>query len=87
MTNLLHIPSAAQDLAPGDLLGTDPARDQLVHVTDGILYVRRDEDDAVLIAGDSIALRAGEPRRAWNAGDETARVVVSEAEGRLARAA
>jgi quercetin dioxygenase-like cupin family protein len=85
MTNLLHIPSAAQDLAPGDVLRTDATRDQLVRVTDGILCVRQAEDDAVLVAGDSITLLAGEPRHVWNAGDETARVVVSEAAlGRLA---
>jgi quercetin dioxygenase-like cupin family protein len=87
MTNLLHIPSAAQELAPGDLLSTDATHEQRVRVTDGILYVRRDDYEAVLVAGDSITLSAGEPRRAWNAGDETARVVVSEAGAQLPRAA
>jgi hypothetical protein len=82
MTNLLHITPSAQELGPGDLLSTDPERDQVVRVTDGILYVRQADDDAVLVAGDSITLLAGESR-AWNAGDEVARVVVSEAALRL----
>jgi quercetin dioxygenase-like cupin family protein len=87
MTNLLHIPSGAQDLTAGELVSTDTTKDQIVRVTDGILYVRRDDDEAVLVAGDSTTLRAGEPRRAWNAGDEPARVVVSDADAQLAKAA
>jgi quercetin dioxygenase-like cupin family protein len=84
MTKILHIPSGAQDLAPGDPLHTDPSRDELIRVTDGIVYVRLGDDDAVLVAGDSITVAAGEPRRAWNAGDETARVEVSGLAVRLA---
>jgi hypothetical protein len=37
------------------------------------------EDGVVLTPGDSITLRAGEPRRAWNAGDDAAFVAVSYA--------
>ena len=87
MTNLLHITPRAQQLAAGDLLSTDSTRDQLVRVADGIVYVRREDDDAVLLAGDSITLHAGEPRRVWNAGDETAQVAVTDADAQLARAA
>ena len=87
MTNLLHIPSGARNLAVGELLSTDTERDQTIRVTDGILYVRRDDDEAVLTAGDSVTLYAGEPRRVWNAGDEPARVVIADAEARLPRAA
>jgi quercetin dioxygenase-like cupin family protein len=76
MTDLIHIHTEARELAPGDLLETDPSRGQLLRVTDGVVYVRREEDETVLVAGDSIALSAGEPRRVWNAGDETARVLV-----------
>jgi quercetin dioxygenase-like cupin family protein len=79
MTNLIHIPNNAQELAPGDALGTDSSVDQLVRVTDGVVYVRRGDDDAVLLAGDAITIPAGESRRVWNAGDEPARVIVCEA--------
>jgi quercetin dioxygenase-like cupin family protein len=84
MTELLYITPSAQALAPGDILGTDPSCTQLVRVTDGVVYVRRDDDDAILFAGDSITLFAGEQRRVWNAGDETARVVLSGTSLRLA---
>jgi mannose-6-phosphate isomerase-like protein (cupin superfamily) len=80
MTNLIHIPNSAHELAPGDALDTDPSLTQLVRVTDGIVYVRRGDDDAVLFAGDAITIPAGEPRRVWNAGDEHARVIVCHAE-------
>ena len=80
MTDLIHIPNSAQELLPGAALETDPSCNQLIRVTDGILYARREDDDVVVLPGDSIAVRAGEPRRLWNAGDETARVFVSYAE-------
>jgi quercetin dioxygenase-like cupin family protein len=85
MTSLPHIHT---ELAPGDMLVTDRSRSQLLRVVDGIVYVRREDDDTVLTPGDSISLRAGEPRRIWNAGDETARIFLSESlEARLPRAA
>ncbi|MEA2439907.1 MAG: Cupin [Thermoleophilaceae bacterium] len=86
MTELLHITPGTRDLAPGAPLRIDPSSDQLVRVTDGVLYVRLEEHDVVLLPGDSLTVPAGESRRAWNAGDEAARVVVSAAL-RLARAA
>ena len=73
MTDLIHIHT---DLAPGDQLVTDRSRSQLLRVVDGVLYVRREDDDAVLLPGDSIVLAARETRLVWNAGDETARVHV-----------
>jgi quercetin dioxygenase-like cupin family protein len=74
MTDLLHIQTEAHELAPGDLLDSDSSRGQLLRVTHGIVYVRADEDETVLLPGDSIVLEAGDARRIWNAGDETARV-------------
>jgi len=48
-----------------------------LYVSDGVVYVVLDEDELALTAGDQIGIRRGELRRAWNAGDETARVVVA----------
>jgi glyoxylate utilization-related uncharacterized protein len=55
----------------------DPAAEQALHVLDGVLYVVHGDDEAVLTAGDHLTIRPGDPRRIWNAGDETARVVVT----------
>ncbi|MFL5896066.1 MAG: cupin domain-containing protein [Thermoleophilaceae bacterium] len=49
--------------------------DVLVQVTDGIVYVVADEDEAALTPGDSMTVAAGTPYRAWNAGDDQARWV------------
>ena len=87
MTNLIHIPNGAQELAPGDALRTDSSLNQLVRVTEGIVYVRRGDDDVVLFGGDAITIAAGEPRRVWNAGDESARVIVAARLEVLAKAA
>ena len=59
---------------PGDRL--DESRDQLIVVSEGVVYVALEDDDSVLTPGDSALIRAGQPRRVWNAGDETARFVV-----------
>jgi quercetin dioxygenase-like cupin family protein len=48
-----------------------------LYVSDGVVYVVLDEDELALTAGDQIGIRRGELRRVWNAGDETARVVVA----------
>jgi quercetin dioxygenase-like cupin family protein len=48
-----------------------------LYVSDGVLYVILEEDELALTAGDQIGLRRGELRRAWNAGDETARIVIA----------
>jgi quercetin dioxygenase-like cupin family protein len=52
-------------------------RDHTLYVSEGVLYVVLDEDEQALTAGDQIGVRPGELRRAWNAGDEVARVVVT----------
>ncbi|MEA2431839.1 MAG: hypothetical protein QOI19_2312 [Thermoleophilaceae bacterium] len=80
MTDLLHITSDAQALAPGDPVRTDSSRNQLIRVTEGVVYVTREDDDVVLYPGDAITIASGTPLRAWNAGDETARVFVCDAE-------
>jgi quercetin dioxygenase-like cupin family protein len=73
MTDLLHIHT---ELAPGALLATDRARSQLLRVVDGVVYVQTEDDEAVLLPGDSALLPAGEARRVWNAGDEAAHVLL-----------
>jgi quercetin dioxygenase-like cupin family protein len=45
-------------------------------VYDGILCVTVGDDDYVLMPGDSVTLRAGARARAWNAGDDAARVII-----------
>jgi uncharacterized cupin superfamily protein len=82
MADLARIPSTSQieEIAPGEPLGTDPARTQLVRVTEGVLYVRQDEHDVVLTPGDSLTIPAGASRHAWNAGDERAHALVSDPE-------
>jgi len=64
------------ELAPDQRLRLETSRDQVVSVAEGVLYVVIGENEAVLTAGDSIAIAAGEQARAWNGGDETARVEV-----------
>ena len=52
-------------------------RDHTLSVSEGTLYVVLEDDEQALTAGDQIGIRRGELKRAWNAGDEVARVVVS----------
>jgi quercetin dioxygenase-like cupin family protein len=69
------------ELKPDERLGSDrlsTGRDQLIRVSDGVVYVALEDDDVVLTAGDSIVVRAHEPRRVWNAADVTARLVVAD---------
>ena len=73
MSDLLHIHT---ELAPGDPLPTDRARAQLLRVFDGVVYVQIEDDESVLLSGDSALLPAGEDRRVWNAGDEAAHVLL-----------
>jgi quercetin dioxygenase-like cupin family protein len=75
MTDLLHNHT---ELAPGAPLVTDRARSQLLRVVDGIVYVRTEDDEAVLLSGDSTLLPAGEARRVWNAGDDAAHVLLMD---------
>jgi quercetin dioxygenase-like cupin family protein len=73
MTDLLHNHT---ELAPGDPLVTDRGRSLLLRVVDGIVYVQMEDDESVLLPGDSALLPAGEARRVWNAGDEPAHVLL-----------
>jgi quercetin dioxygenase-like cupin family protein len=64
-------------MAPGSRLDLDPGSEQTISVSEGVIYVLMEDDEVVLTPGDSLTIPAGERRRAWNAGDETARVEVS----------
>jgi quercetin dioxygenase-like cupin family protein len=64
-------------LAPDERLPGTTLDEQLIRVTDGVIYVALADDDVVLLPGDSLAIPAGEPRRVWNAGDVTARLLVA----------
>jgi quercetin dioxygenase-like cupin family protein len=57
--------------------------DHTLYVSEGVLYVVLEEDELALTSGDQIGIRPGEIKRAWNAGDEVARVVVSSRRPRL----
>jgi quercetin dioxygenase-like cupin family protein len=63
-------------LAPEQHLPLDSPREVTLAVFDGVLYVTVGDDDYVLMPGDSVSLRAGARARAWNAGDDPARVIV-----------
>jgi glyoxylate utilization-related uncharacterized protein len=62
-------------LGPDDRLPIDGAEHTL-SVSDGVLHVVLEDDELALTPGDQIGLRSGELRRAWNAGEDAARVVV-----------
>jgi quercetin dioxygenase-like cupin family protein len=68
---------AHMQLAPDQRLELEASREQVISVAAGVLYVALGDDEVVLTAGDSVTIAAGEPRRAWNAGDEPAEVDVS----------
>jgi quercetin dioxygenase-like cupin family protein len=53
------------------------SRDHTIAVSEGVLYVVLDDDEQALTAGDQIGVRPGELKRAWNAGEDVARVVVT----------
>ena len=54
----------------------DTRRDATLAVVDGIVCVSVGDDDYVLMPGDSVTLRAGADARAWNAGDDPARLII-----------
>ena len=64
-------------LAPLERMRIDAGVERIVSVVDGVVAVALEDDDAILTPGHSIDIAAGERARAWNAGDETARVVIS----------
>ena len=67
---------AVYELEPLDRL---PAGDfeHTIYVSEGVLYVVLDGDEMALTSGDQIGVRRGEIQSAWNAGDDSARVVVA----------
>jgi quercetin dioxygenase-like cupin family protein len=71
--------SPTHELRPDERLDSarmGETRDQLIVVSEGVVYVALEDDDRVLTPGDQTLIRAGEPRCVWNAGDETARFVI-----------
>ena len=80
MTALLHIPARSITmvrLEPDDRLALDLTRENVVCIADGLLYLAIGDDDVTLMGGEQIVVPAGSDIRAWNAGDEPARVIVS----------
>ena len=65
-------------LAPDERLRLDGLGEQAIAVTYGVVYVALEDDDVVLMPGDSVVVASGEPRRVWNAGDVTARLLVAD---------
>jgi quercetin dioxygenase-like cupin family protein len=65
-------------LAPDERLRLDGLGEQAIAVTDGVVYVALEDDDVVLLPGDSLVVASGAPRRVWNAGDVTARLLVAD---------
>ena len=57
--------------------------DHTLSVSEGVLYVVLEVDELALTSGDQIGVRAGELKRAWNAGEEVARIAVSTRRPRL----
>lgn len=54
----------------------DTRRGTTLAVVDGVVCVSVGDDDYVLMPGDSVTLRAGADARAWNAGDDAARLII-----------
>jgi quercetin dioxygenase-like cupin family protein len=74
-------PTHTHELQPTERIPVahlDRDREQSIHVLDGVVYVVLEEDDVVLTPGDSLTIPAGQSRWAWNAGDETARLVLAD---------
>jgi quercetin dioxygenase-like cupin family protein len=57
--------------------------DHTLYIAEGVVYVVLEEDELALTPGDQIGVRRDEMKRAWNAGDEVARVVVSSRRARV----
>ena len=64
-------------LDPDEPLPLDASRENVVCVADGLVYLTIGDEDVILMSGERVALRAGDDVRAWNAGDEPARVIVA----------
>ena len=82
-----NIPHHHRDLQPNEHLDIDTLRDQVLAVPYGIVYAVIGEHDHVLTSGDQLEITGGEAIRAWNAGDEVARVAITARARHLAVAA
>ena len=58
-------------------------RDHTLYVSEGVVHVVLQDEELALTAGDQIGVRAGELKRAWNAGRAIARVAVGTRRPRL----
>ena len=76
-----------RDLHPDERLEVSTLREQVLSIATGVVYAVVGENDYILTAGDRLDIAAGQPIRAWNAGDEIARVALSARVQMLAVAA
>jgi hypothetical protein len=86
-TYITRIPHSRRDLHPDERLELSTLRAQVLAVEYGVVYAAVGENDYVLTSGDDIEIAAGQPVRAWNAGDEYARVSMTARAQELAAAA
>jgi hypothetical protein len=86
-TNITRLPHSQRDLHPDERLALSTLREQVLEIEYGVIYAAIGENDYVLTSGDEIEIAAGQPVRAWNAGDEYARVTLTARVQRLATAA
>ena len=66
-----------RDLRTDERLELSTLRDQVLSIAAGVIYAVVGENDYVLTTGDRLDIAAGQPVRAWNAGDEIAHVALS----------
>jgi hypothetical protein len=77
MATATHIQRNHRDLQPDERLELSALRDQVLSIARGVVYAVVGENDYILTSGDRLEISAGQPVRAWNAGDETVRVALS----------
>ena len=87
MATPIRIHRNHRDLRPEERLDLDTLRRQVLSVVAGIVYAVVGENDYILTSGDRIEIAAGEKIRAWNAGDEIARVALGDRPQAIAIAA
>ena len=86
-THITRIPYVQRDLHPDERLELSTMGEQVLEVEYGVVYAAIGENDYVLTSGDEIVVAAREDVRAWNAGDEYARVTLTAYPQQLAAAA
>jgi hypothetical protein len=82
-----NIPHHHRDLKPSERLEIHTLREQVLSVPYGIVYAVVGESDYILTSGDDVEIPARQQIRAWNAGDEIARVALTARARELAAAA